>query len=89
MFRNASQKRLFISQLPSPSRSSEVISEEKLVSRRAVCSQVHVGAERVGESKVKLGHTYQSGICAQVSSLFLILVFTLFLSESQNISLSV
>ena len=48
------------------------MSEEKLVVRRAVITPMlsdHVVAERVGESKVMLGHTYRSGICAQVSSI--------------------
>jgi hypothetical protein len=80
MFRNASQKRLLIPQLPSATRSSEVNvrgeASQSLCSQYAVCCQNHVVAERVGESKVMLGHTYRSGICAQVSSIFLCLVFT-------------
>ena len=74
MFRNASQKRLLIPQLPSATRSSEVNvrggASQSLCSQCAVCCQNPVVAERVGESKFMLGHTYRSGICAQVSSIF-------------------
>jgi hypothetical protein len=91
LFRNASQKRLLIPQLPSATRSSEVDvrgeASQSLCSQYAVCCQNHVVsvAERVGESKVMLGHTNRSGICAQVPSIFLIWYSLRCLSESQYI----